>query len=41
VKLTTADQHAAELDQLARVAPEPIRLGVDHQEFRARDRLLE
>ena len=41
VQLAAADQHRADLGQLARVAAEAVGLGVDDEELGGRDRLLE
>jgi hypothetical protein len=40
VQLAAADEHRADLGQLAGIAPEAIRLGVDDDELGARQRLL-
>jgi len=39
MKLAAADQHRADLGQLALLARSPIGLGVDHEELRACERL--
>ena len=41
MQLAAADEHRPELGQLARVPAEPVGLGVDDQELRRGDRLLE
>jgi hypothetical protein len=41
VKLAATHQDAAKLDQLARITAEAVGLGVDDEEFRARDLLVE
>jgi len=41
VQLAAADEHGADLGQLARLAGEPVRLGVDDEELRVREGLIE
>ena len=41
VQLAAADEHRADLGQLARVAAEAVGLGVDDEELGGCDRLLE